>query len=247
MRIITAPQVYLVGHQTVSSDELDRFLSDHGVSWESDSSVGSEVLVETAGRVCYMSYARPRPGGNKSYIQHILEARHGSVLEHAVFSLLITGISRSLSHEFVRHRHMSFSQLSQRYVDESSPEYVVPEIIAADASLFSIWRKAMQYAHDSYVQLTHMIQSQLEAGSIKTVRQAARSVLPNATETKLFVTANARAWRHFLLLRGSKQADPEIRRLAIHIYKTLVSESPNLFEDIQVQTDETLSSSWGAP
>ncbi len=104
LRVITNPSVYIVGRQTVDGAELDRFLTDHGVSWESDSEVAAEVLTETAGRVCYMSFAKPRPGGNSAYLTHIKEVGHGSVLEHAVWSLLITGVSRSLTHELVRHR-----------------------------------------------------------------------------------------------------------------------------------------------
>ena len=78
-----------------------------------------------------MSFQRPRPGGNKAYIGHLLEVGHGSVLEHAVFNLLFTGVSRSLTHELVRHRAgFGFSQLSQRFVDESKCSFVEPEVIA---------------------------------------------------------------------------------------------------------------------
>ncbi|MFM8273931.1 MAG: FAD-dependent thymidylate synthase, partial [Gemmata sp.] len=104
IRVILEPSVYVLGRQTVDAGELDRFLTDHGVSWESDSEVAGEVLTETAGRVCYMSFAKPRPGGNAAYLHHIKEVGHGSVLEHAVWNLLVTGVSRSLTHELVRHR-----------------------------------------------------------------------------------------------------------------------------------------------
>src|SRR5688572_22071898 len=120
MKVLREPTVYVLGRQTMDDAELDRFLTDHGVSWQTDSEVAAEVLCETAGRVCYMSFAKPRPGGNAAYLTHIKEVGHGSVLEHAVWNLLITGVSRSLTHELVRHRAgFGFSQLSQRYVDES--------------------------------------------------------------------------------------------------------------------------------
>src|SRR5262245_46533515 len=83
IRVLRDPVVYLVGRQVVDHDVVDRFLSDHGVSWKSDTEVGGEYLAEVAGRVCYMSFSRPRPGGNKTYLEHILEVGHGSVLEHA--------------------------------------------------------------------------------------------------------------------------------------------------------------------
>jgi thymidylate synthase ThyX/5-methylcytosine-specific restriction endonuclease McrA len=104
IRVIREPEVYLLGRQTVDDAELDRFLKDHGVSWQTDTEVAAEALCETAGRTCYMSFLRPRPGGNAAYLHHIKESGHGSVLEHAVWNFLITGISRSCSHEFIRHR-----------------------------------------------------------------------------------------------------------------------------------------------
>jgi thymidylate synthase (FAD) len=250
IRVISAPSVYVLGKQTVDDAELNRFLSDHGVSWESDSEVAAEVLTETAGRVCYMSFAKPRPGGNAAYLTHIKEVGHGSVLEHAVWNLLITGVSRSLTHELVRHRAgFGFSQLSQRYVDESVAEYVEPDIIAGDPELHAIWLDAVQHAHAAYVKLAEVLNARLAdpkaaAAAMlppdadrttrrKTARQAARSVLPNATETKIFVTANARALRHFMEQRGSAFAEPEIRKLATAILDVLQKDSPNLFGDYQ--------------
>jgi thymidylate synthase ThyX/5-methylcytosine-specific restriction endonuclease McrA len=104
IRVIRAPTVYLVGRQVVAADEVERFLADHGVSWQTDSEVAGEYLVEIGGRLCYMSFARPRPGGNKAYLDHILEVGHGSVVEHAVWNFVFVGVSRSLTHELVRHR-----------------------------------------------------------------------------------------------------------------------------------------------
>jgi len=131
MKVVLEPKVYLMGRQTVDDATLDQFLVDHGVSWQSDTEVAGEYLTEVAGRVCYMSFAKPRPGGNHAYLNHILEVGHGSVLEHAVWNFVFTGVSRSLTHELVRHRAgMGYSQLSQRYVDESIAEYVEPPCIA---------------------------------------------------------------------------------------------------------------------
>ena len=246
--ILTTPKVYLVGKQELQSAELDRFLADHGVSWQSDSEVAAEVITESAGRLCYMSFAKPRPGGNATYLHHIKEVGHGSVLEHAVWNFVITGVSRSLTHELVRHRSgWGFSQLSQRYVDESVAEYVEPDIIAQDAELHAVWLDAVAHAHAAYVKLAEGLNAKLadpaaaaaamlppdadRTSRRKAARQAARSVLPNATETKISVTANARALRHFLEQRGSVHAEPEIRKLANRMLDLLVVESPNLFGD----------------
>src|SRR5271156_1436704 len=99
IRVLAEPSVYLLGRQDMSSAELERFLADHGVAWQTDTEVGGEELIEIAGRVCYMSFAKPRPGGNAVYINHLLEVGHGSVLEHACWNFVFTGVSRSLTHE----------------------------------------------------------------------------------------------------------------------------------------------------
>jgi thymidylate synthase (FAD) len=237
VRVLREPAVYLLGRQVVNDTELDRFLSDHGVSWQTDTDVASEVLCETAGRVCYMSFAKPRPGGNSVYLGHIKEVGHGSVLEHAVWNLLFTGVSRSLTHELIRHRAgMGYSQLSQRYVDESVAEYVEPAVIAGDPELHRLWLDCVAQSHRAYMTLAEKLQSKFadepdRTARRKAARQAARSVLPNATETKIFVTANARALRHFLEQRGSRHAEPEIRLLANKLLDVLVQESPSLFGD----------------
>jgi thymidylate synthase (FAD) len=240
VKVIRDPEVYLVGQQLVAQEEVDRFLEDHGVAWQTDTAVAGEALVETAGRVCYTSFAKPRPGGNHAYIDHILKVGHGSVLEHAVWNFLITGVSRSLTHELVRHRAgWGHSQLSQRYVDESVAEYVEPDAIAGDPELHQLWVEAVGRTHEAYVALSEKLQAKFadEPDSTlrrKLARQAARSVLPNATETKIFATANARALRHFIEMRASRHAETEIRKLAVQILRIMQRVAPNLFGDYQL-------------
>jgi thymidylate synthase (FAD) len=239
IHILRDPKVYLVGRQVVDQPTIDRFLSDHGVSWQTDTEVAGEHLSEVAGRLCYLSFARPRPGGNKAYLDHILDVGHGSVLEHAVWNFVFVGVSRSLTHELIRHRHMGYSQLSQRYVDESVAEYVEPDVVASDPETHALWLDAVGHAHRAYMALVEKLTERLKDEPDKTLRrkmarQAARSVLPNATETKIFVTANARAIRHFIEMRGSRHAEPEIRKLAVQVLETMRSEAPNLFSDYQL-------------
>jgi thymidylate synthase (FAD) len=236
--IIRDPRVYLVGRQVVDDEAVSAFLADHKVSrWSTDTDEAGEKLVEIAGRLCYMSFARPRPGGNKAYIGHILEVGHGSVLEHAVFNLIITGVSRSFTHELVRHRAgFGYSQLSQRFVDESECEFVEPDAIADDPELHRLWLEAIQASQRAYRALADGLAakfSQLDDRTLrrKKAREAARSVLPNATETKIFVTANARALRHFIEMRGDAAADVEIRKVALAILELVQADSPNLFGD----------------
>lgn len=256
IKIITEPKVYLVG-STYQRRGLPDFLDDQGVpDWQTDAPSSGEILIETGGRLCYESFANPRPGGNKAYIDHILESGHGSVLEHAVFTLILTGISRSCSHELVRHRHLSPSQLSQRYVDESDVAFVVPPLILrgkrgyqasqgellgddteyASWQAYHLWYGSCQTAVEAYRSLADKLDCQLTDIPDKTLRrkqarEAARSVLPNCTETKIQLTGNARAWRNYLDQRATPHADAEMRRLALAIHRVLVAESPNLFGD----------------
>lgn len=129
MKLILEPKVYLVGSTIICPEGVNAFLRNEGVTeWSLDSTQSDQDSVaEVAGRVCYMSFSRPRPGGNEAYLKNILSSGHGSVLEHVSFNMILTGISRTLSHELVRHRvGVAYSQLSQRYVDSSDVAFVVP-------------------------------------------------------------------------------------------------------------------------
>jgi thymidylate synthase (FAD) len=240
MNVIREPRVYLVGRQLIDDAELQRFLADHDVSqWQTDTAVAGEKLSEVAGRLCYMSFAQPRPGGNAHYLEHLLHVRHGSVLEHVVWNFIFTGVSRSFTHELVRHRAgFGYSQLSQRYVDESSADFIEPDCIADDGELHQIWLEAIKQAHQAYCRLVQGLSRKFAdvpdaTSRRKMARQAARSVLPNATETKIFVTANARAWRHFIELRCNEHADVEIRRVAGLVLGILQREAPAIFGDYE--------------
>lgn len=233
--IVREPSVYMVGRQNIDSAAIDRFLGDHGATWKTDTEVGGEQLAELAGRVCYMSYGKGRRT-NREFIEHIVEVGHGSVLEHAVWSFLITGVSRSFTHELIRHRHFSYSQLSQRYVDESNSDFIEPDVIADDEQLHAIWTEAVNATRAAYDRLVAGMEHKFGDVTDKTLRrklarQAARSVLPNATETKIFVTGNARALRHFIELRGSEHADVEIRKVAVAMLKLMQREAPAMFGD----------------
>jgi thymidylate synthase (FAD) len=243
---ITKPQVYLVARQTVVEEELARFLADEGLTFSTDTRVAAEILAEAAGRTCYMSFGKGRKA-NQEYIENILSSKHGSVLEHAVWCLLITGVSRALTHELVRHRAgFGYSQLSQRYVDEGEARYVVPPLYQESPELRARWQQTIECVRKAYVELAEATAEYVQQkhpemaprDRRKWARQAARSILPNACETKIFVTGNSRSWRHFLELRGSPHADTEIRLLAVEIGRLLKKESPNIFHDVEIY-DET--------
>ncbi len=150
---VTKPKVYLLGRQAVVEEELARFLADEGVVFTTDTNVAAEILNEIAGRTCYMSFGKGRKS-NQEYLENILSSKHGSVLEHAVWNLLITGVSRALTHELVRHRAgFGYSQLSQRYVDESEARYVVPPLYQENEELRLKWQQTIECARKAYVEL----------------------------------------------------------------------------------------------
>ena len=209
------------------------------VHWVGEGSDG-ERLAEFAGRLCYMSQRNPAGRSTREYLENIKRQGHGSVLEHANYSLLLEGVSRSLTHELVRHRAgFAYSQLSQRYVDESDASFVVPPAIIGDEALEGAWRSQIEGALASYVSLVQELMERYgwvgdKVHRRKMAREAARGVLPNSTETKIVVTGNARAWRTMLELRSSEGAELEIRRLAVAVLRLLQCEAPGFFSDFEI-------------
>lgn len=210
------------------------------VAWSTDAE-GGQALAEFAGRACYQSWSKPNPAtaSNAGYLRHILDVGHLSVLEHGSVTFYITGVSRSLTHELIRHRHFSYSQLSQRYVPEHEAEMVEPAVIAEDPELHKQFVEATEASRRAYHELLQGLEHRFaDAPSAtlrrKQARQAARSVLPNATETRIVVTANYRAWRHFIAIRATEHADLEIRALAVACLRELQRVAPNVFGDFTV-------------
>ena len=211
------------------------------VNWIGESTDG-ERLAEFAGRLCYMSQHNPAKRETREYLENIKKQGHGSVLEHANYSILLEGVSRSLTHELVRHRAgFAYSQLSQRYVDESEANFVVPPAVIGDEALETAWRAQVEQAQAAYVGLVAQLMERYgwvadKVHRRKMAREAARAVLPNATETKIVVTANARAWRTMLELRSSEGAELEIRRMAVAVASPAAAAKRRDFSPISRST-----------
>ena len=241
MKVVTEPEIYIVGRQQLDTDQVGEFLDAHNMYWLTPTLSTAELLVEASGRVCYMSFGRGRTN-NEEYIANLIGMRHGSVLEHAVWNFIIAGVSRSFTHELVRHRiGWSYSQLSQRYVDEADCRFIMPPAIRGNTEAEATWACAIENAHRSYIQLVDALAEQETEGTKterrKRVRQAARSVLPNATETIIFCTANARALRHFFEMRAAAPADAEMRQVAMRLLELMKEEAPNIFGDYHIIED----------
>lgn len=216
------------------------FQAPADVPWETDTE-GGQALAEFAGRACYQSWSKPNPATatNEGYLRHILEVGHLSVLEHGTATFYFTGVSRSFTHELIRHRHFSYSQLSQRYVPERDAAMVEPAVIAANPELHKKFVEASEAAVRAYNELLEGLEATFADVPNATLRrkqarQAARAVLPNATETRIVVTGNYRAWRHFIAMRATEHADVEIRELAIATLRRLQELAPNVFGDFSI-------------
>lgn len=219
-------KVELLGHTVGNLPLIETYME---TSWEANT---AEDLIEFAGRRCYESFDKPNPKTreNADYIRNIIRQGHESVLEHVNVSLHISGVSRALTHELIRHRHFSYSQHSQRFVNEENAAFVVPPALRGNTKAIKIFEEATAQAVESYRDLV----AALEAQGLprKQVREAARSVLPNATETAIVVTGNLRAFRDFLPKRLSPAADREIREFSFAVLDELSTAFPVVFEDI---------------
>ena len=229
---------------TVRPIAWTHFESPDDVPWTTDAD-GGQALAEFAGRACYQSWKKPNPATatNAGYLRHILEVGHLSVLEHGSVTFYLTGISRSLTHELIRHRHFSYSQLSQRYVPERNAAMVEPDVIAEDPELHAKFVEGSEAAVRLYTELLEGLEKRFADVPNATLRrkqarQAARAMLPNATETRIVVTGNYRAWRHFVAMRASEHADVEIRELAVACLRELQKLAPNVFGDFTISTLE---------
>lgn len=192
----------------------------------------ADALAEAAGRICYKSFKRPNPktAANADYLRNILAQGHYSVLEHASVTFLVRGVSRALLAELSRHRHLSFSVVSQRYVNYADTEPVIPPALVGNEVGEHIVRTAYIDALADYENLAHRLEAQ--GVKRKQAREAARAVLPNAAPVDMVVTGNLRAWRDVLGKRHHVAADAEIKSFAGLILAALRKVAPASVQDI---------------
>lgn len=225
-------KVYLIASTQVHFSEIARATEE---VWKPQKGTTyAEDLTEFAGRLCYQSWDRPNPktADNRAYVDHIIKNEDFSVMEHASVSLYVTGASRAFSHQMIRHRHFSYSQLSQRYVDEAwRSEPTAPRAITDRLSVRRNYEDAwnlLQVAYDEIV-------DELLADGLtrKQARDAARYILPNGQETRMLITGNHRSWREFFGKRRSDRASDEIHEFADEAYGVMTALAPNLYQDME--------------
>jgi len=274
--LLFAPRVFVIGQTQFNKDQFSLWMEHNhltemgmdystplGRLWQDVSDDDAIArMIEFGGRHCYRAWEKGRD--RKEYIRNILEMEHGSVLEHATINWAIQGVSRSLSLELARHRvGIALSQESQRYVDASEINFVVPPILidmnqmgdnSASQGFLSDFLALNLEALKNYKHLQEAIAENYDGCHIddpkaqtmvkKRANEAARAHLPNCTETRFLWTTNMRILLHFLWLRGGSGADLEIRRLAVLLLKKAQTHAPEIFGNM---TTKEIPDGYGVP
>lgn len=224
MERIAEPNVQLIAHTMITTNVIQHMRHDVGTSH-------AETLTEFAGRACYQSFDRPNPttATTEKYLSRTLFGQgHWSIAEHASATFYITGVSRAFTHELIRHRHLSYSQLSQRFVNEADANIVVPPALRGNKWQTADLEDEMERAIDTY----KYVVNRLECGDglpRKQAREAARAVLPNMIETRIVVTGNLRAWHEVVERRTAPDADAEMQEVMGLIRDELHAIAPTIF------------------
>lgn len=239
MKIITSPSVHLLSEPVFHPHPLYQ-LPVHDIA--------AENIIATAGKICYDSFG---PDGRNvpEHIESLVDSGHESVVEHAHFGVFIAGISRGCSHEIVRHRMFNYSQRSTRYTAEGDAAIVLDPFYASiyhagagasdsARSLLASFINNCDAAFTGYEHQLELLERHTPPGmgkrdARKWKRGKARQLLPHALETRMVMTGNLRAWRHFLLMRSSRHAEAEIRRLARTIGELIIPRAPWVFSDFE--------------
>ena len=229
--IVNVPlDVRMIGNtEAFAPNVIDLYNSHDGEIRGRDHTRRGVSVVELAGRTCYGAYSRKnaKTDSHQGYIENMLRQNHLSVIEHAVVTFHISGISRAETHEFVRHRHFSYSQQSQRYVIVEKPYKV-----ALHPTLLDFYNQmALLEMLQQDFEMTETIYNGLRKQGLgrKQASEAARAFLPNAAATEIVVTGNLRSWLEFIAKRDHEAADLGIRRLAKAIGKELEAFYPEVF------------------
>lgn len=250
-KYVTAPRVNIVAQTYFDphnglGDLAELFggltagIADYEAGWSEP-----EALTQFAGQLCYLSLGNDKRtplSDNKSYIERIFKAGHGSVLEHSSYSVLMLGIDRACTHELVRHRAgTAFSQVSQRYVDGTHLRFVLPWEYRSSKRLTALFEMDIDRALESYriksQSLREVMPKREDESNTdyrKRIQSCSRETLPNCTEAPIIITANTRSWRHIISMRTSPHADVRIRVPMIAALKELQLASPNHFGDFTI-------------
>lgn len=201
-----------------------------------------EATIAAAAKLCYSNKSihdltlKASDDDAAEFIDRLMSLGHESPIEHVSFTFGIEGISRSCSHQLVRHRIASYSQKSQRYVNEAQFEYVTPEAIEEDPMTEAVYDETMLFIQERYDAIREVLISRYvktgmdKKDAEKKANEDARFVLPNACCTSIIVTMNVRSLFNFFKHRCCNRAQWEIREMADEMYKLCYTVAPNIFK-----------------
>ena len=223
MTNIVTPQVQLLAHTKIDEKAISEWMSIQ------DASTDAETLLTMAGRNCYRSFHRPNEAtyNDADYLRRTLgEQGHWSIAEHATATLYFTGVSRAFLTELTRHRHLSFSVESQRFINANNANIVMPPAVRDTGERAQV---ELRWGAGQRILGYELLQDALNHLPKKQRNEAARAVLPNAVETRMVVTGNLRAWNEVIQRRTQPDADAEMQEVMRLAREALHTVSPIIF------------------
>jgi len=254
------PEVYFIA-DPCPTGELDTFFKNNSISWRpSEHAPWSEQLIETAGRLCYLSWpndqavfenlnlTRTRETGH-DYFKNILKSGHGSILEHGNLVFIFDNVSRVFTHELVRHRTgCAYSQTSGRFVRTQELSMWCPDVISKNPEANTIFNALLVETEEALGKLNRLYKKDLEQGSFqrkKELTSAFRRIAPTGVATKIMFSTNHRALRHILVQRTSCGAETEIREIFWRVALKMAKYFPNIYQDMLINEDKSVIFKYG--
>jgi thymidylate synthase (FAD) len=240
------PNAFLISETRIDEDNFQSFLNEIGVpEWSTDADTDTEVVIETAGKLCYMSFdtslnqnlTRTGTRNNYDYIQQgLISTKHGSVLEHGTVTLMLTNVSRVLTHELVRHRAgAAYSQTSGRYVRLDDLPFWVPSCIKENPELEKLFVDEILHQEETIKKMAEITKiDTLDFKAKKTLTSAFRRIIGNGLANNITATYNHRALRHVIEMRTSHHAEEEIRLLFNKVFELVGNRYPSIYGDAEL-------------
>jgi thymidylate synthase (FAD) len=246
MRIVYSPEVYLICRPKIDWGAVEDFLClEHGgANWKHTSDSDGDLIAEFMGRMCYGSFGgKQGRTDSHEYLANVMSHGHGSVLEHATYSFVVSACSRGYTHQMVRHRAgFAFSQESTHFIKyDNDCTMCMPGCHDMDPAQLSMAGSAFRDAVVAYSDMMGALEAQFAGtahGKKKALCGTARNMLPIALQSRLGFTANCRALRHFIELRGAPENTVEIRMVAAQVAEFMRVEAQCIFPDVVIYTAE---------
>ena len=241
------PNAFVISETRLNETNFQAFLDEIGVpDWTTDAASDTECVIETAGKLCYMSFdtslnqnlTRTGTRNNHDYIQQgLIATKHGSVLEHTAVTLMLTNVSRVLTHELVRHRAgAAYSQTSGRYVRLDDLPFWIPSCIKENPELEKLFIDEILHQESTIKKMAELTKiDTLDFKAKKTLTSAFRRIIGNGLANNITATYNHRALRHIIEMRTSYHAEEEIRLVFNKVFDAVSTSYPAIYADAKLE------------